>query len=144
MNEHELIDQFLSHWQSINRHLRRGILAEGSEQITRLQWMLLRHVSRTQTCTIGQLAEKFGVRPSTVSQMADRLEKSGLIYRITDTEDARLRFVRLTEKGQTLINHVKSLWAERLSEGLSQFSKEEQQNLIELLDRLATSLVEPR
>lgn len=144
MNEHELIDQFLSHWQSINRHLRRGILAEGSEQITRLQWMLLRHVSRTQTCTIGQLAEKFGVRPSTVSQMADRLERSGLIYRITDTEDARLRFVRLTEKGQTLINHVKSLWAERLSEGLSQFSKEEQQNLIELLERLATSLVEPR
>lgn len=144
MIENELIDQFLTHWQSINRHLRKGLLTEADEPVTRLQWMLLRHVNRVETSTIGDLAEKFGVRPSTVSQMVDRLEKSGLIRRVSNTHDARIKFVSLTTKGQTLIQNVESLWAKRLTDGLSQFSIEEQGNLLKLLELLASSLTDPK
>ena len=52
----ELIDQFLTHWQSINRHLRKGLLTEADEPVTRLQWMLLRHVNKVENSTIGDLA----------------------------------------------------------------------------------------
>jgi len=141
--EHEFIDQFLTHWQSINRHLRQDVLTETAERVTRLQWMLLRHVYRVETSTIGDLAEKFGVRPSTVSQMADRLEKSDLIRRVSNPADARIKLVSLTAKGQSLIQNVESIWAKRLREGLIQFSSEEQTDLLKLLERLASSFTDP-
>lgn len=144
MIDHEFIDRFLTHWQSINRHLRKGQLIETEERITRLQWMLLRHINKVETSTIGDLAEIFGVRPSTVSQMADRLEKAGLIQRLSDTLDARIRLVSLTTKGHALIQNVESLWAKRLLDGLSQFSSEEQKDLLQLLGRLASSLSDPK
>ncbi len=144
MIEYELIDQFLTYWQSINRHLRKGMLTETDERVTRLQWMLLRHVYRVETSTIGDLAEKFGVRPSTVSQMADRLEKSGLIRRVSDIQDARIKVVSLTAKGQALIQNVESIWAKRLTDGLSQFSSKEQGNLLKLLERLASSFADSK
>jgi DNA-binding MarR family transcriptional regulator len=140
MIKNELLDQFLANWQSINRHLRKGLLTEGDERITRLQWMLLRHVRKVETCPIGNLAEKFGVRPSTVSQMADRLEKAGLICRVSNSQDARMRFVCLTEKGKSLIQNVESLWAKRLSHGLNQFSADEQEVFLQLLEKLALSM----
>lgn len=143
MAEHEFIDQFLTHWQSINRHLRQDVLTETAERVTRLQWMLLRHVYRVETSTIGDLAEKFGVRPSTVSQMADRLEKSDLIRRVSNPADARIKLVSLTAKGQSLIQNVESIWAKRLREGLIQFSSEEQTDLLKLLERLASSFTDP-
>lgn len=143
MIEHGVLDQFLANWQAINRNMRKGVLTGGNEGITRLQWMLLRHVSRNETSTIGNLAEKFGVSPSTISQMADRLEKNGLIQRISDTKDARIKLVSLTEKGQELIHNIESAWARRLSEGLSQLSGDEQDNLLKLLEHLAASMVDP-
>lgn len=144
MIENELVDQFLTHWQAINRYLRKGELTETDERVTRLQWMLLRHVHRVKASPIGDLAEKFGVRPSTVSQMIDRLEKSGLIRRISNAQDARIRLVSLTDKGSALIQGVESIWAKRLRDGLSQFSPEEQKNLLKLLERLASSFVDPK
>ncbi|CAA7600223.1 MarR-type HTH domain protein [Acididesulfobacillus acetoxydans] len=140
MSEDGVTEQFLSCWRAINRHLRKGMLTEGEERITRLQWMLLRQVNKEEANTMGNLAAKFGVRPSTISQMADRLEKSQLIRRVPDTRDARIKSITLTEKGQGFIERVESLWAIRLQEGLGRFSPDEQNALLELLERLVASL----
>ena len=142
MVENGRIDQFLVTWQAINRHLRKGTLLEEDKGITRLQWILLRHVDREKTCPIGYLAEHFGVSPSTISQMADRLEKSGLLHRVTDPQDARVRLVSLTQKGQELIRSVESVWGKRLAKGLGQFPDPEQKDFLEKLERLAASLSE--
>ncbi|KLU59827.1 putative HTH-type transcriptional regulator YusO [Peptococcaceae bacterium CEB3] len=144
MVEDGVTEQFLGYWRAINRHLRKGMLTEGEERITRLQWMLLRQVNKGESCTMGGLADKFGVRPSTISQMADRLEKAQLIHRVPDTRDARVKFITLTEKGRTFIQEVEAFWAIRLEEGLGQFSSEEQSVLLQLLGRLASSLAGPR
>ncbi|WAH37123.1 MarR family winged helix-turn-helix transcriptional regulator [Alicyclobacillus dauci] len=140
MTENKHIEPFLTHWQSINRYLRKGMLTEGPERITRLQWTLLRYVNRKDACSVGKLAEHFGVRPSTVSQMMDRLEKAGLVQRVSDSRDARIKLVHLTEKGKAFILSIESVWAKRLSDSLDQLSDDEQQTLIELLERLDLSM----
>ncbi len=134
------IDQFMMHWNTIHRHLRKGTLTEGAQSITRLQWMLLRHLQRSNDTTIGNIANKFGVRPSTVSQMTDRLEKAGLVERISGREDGRQKEVRLTSRGEALIYSVESVWAERLIKGLNQFTEAERAQLLQLLSRLSASM----
>ncbi|HET6872045.1 MAG TPA: MarR family transcriptional regulator [Sporolactobacillaceae bacterium] len=140
MIEDNKIDQFLMHWRFINRHLREGKLTQGDKKITRLQWTLLRHVGRSEHCTMGSLAEHFNVSTSTVSQMIDRLENWGYVKRGTSDRDARVKIVSLTEKGEKIIQEVRTAYLKQLTNGLSKFSKEEQEVFIGYLQRLADNL----
>jgi DNA-binding MarR family transcriptional regulator len=140
MIEDSKIDQFLMHWRFINRHLREGRLTHGDKKITRLQWTLLRHVGRTEHCTMGSLAEHFNVSMSTVSQMIDRLENWGYVQRGSSVRDARVKIVSLTEKGEKIIQEVRTLYLKQLTNGLSRFSRDEQDLFIGFLQQLAENL----
>lgn len=140
MLKNEVIDQFLTQWQVINRHLRQGMLTNDAIQITRIQWMLLRYVQRTKDCTMGQLAEKCGVKLSTVSQMTDRLEKNGLLERVPGKKDTRKKFVRLTKKGEEFVSSTLSIWADLLTQSLGQFTDDEQTQFIGFLTRMAKAV----
>ena len=140
MIEDRKMDQFLTHWRFINRHLREGRLTKGDKKITRLQWTLLRHVGRTEPCTMGSLADHFNVSMSTVSQMIDRLEKWGYVERGTSAQDARVKLVSLTEKGETIIQDVRASYLHQLSHGLSKFSEDDQEAFIGFLQQLAENL----
>jgi DNA-binding MarR family transcriptional regulator len=142
MIEDKKLDQFLTHWRFINRHLREGMMTHGEKQITRLQWTLLRHVGRTEDCTMGSLAKNFNVSLSTVSQMIDRLEKWGLVQRESSTSDARVKIVSLSEKGEKIIRDMKIMWVNQLANGLNKFSDDEQEVFIGFLERLAENLKE--
>ncbi|GGE55029.1 hypothetical protein GCM10011391_37490 [Pullulanibacillus camelliae] len=137
MIEDSKVDQFLTHWRFINRHLREGRLTNGDKNITRLQWTLLRHVGRSEQCTMGSIAEHFNVGMSTVSQMIDRLEKWGYVERGTS---ARVKMVSLTKKGETIIQEVRASYLQQLTHGLSRFSEDEQETFLEFLQRLAENL----
>lgn len=67
--------------------------------VTKVQWWILETVGERRQCTAGYLAKALGVRPSTMSQMLDRLEKAEFINRYTDIADARVRIICLTDKG---------------------------------------------
>lgn len=138
MTETHLLEQFLVSLQTINRHMRRGgYCVCGDRRITRVQWMILRHIQRSERCTIGQLAEQLHVRPSTMSQMLDRLEKERLLFRETDPLDTRSKRVRLTEEGEALIREVEALWMKRLAKPFARLSHGEQESLLALLGKFA-------
>ena len=61
---------------------------------------------------VSHLADKVGVRASTVSKMLDRLEHRGLVKRGNDERDRRHTMVTLTSKGQAARNDVQDLWEE--------------------------------
>lgn len=135
----EVIEHFFSLMQTVNRHVRAGQFdQEGQREllITRVQWMILRYVRRHPERTIGQLANQLNVRSSTMSQMIDRLEKVGLVFRSTGTLDARARVVSLTEEGMNTIHHMEERFIEALAAPFDQLSSEEQLELVRLLEKL--------
>lgn len=138
-----MLEQFLVNLQSVNRHLRTGALQYGNQQITRVQWMVLRYVNRVDGCTIGSLVERFGVGHSSISQTLNRLEKYHWIVRTTAATDARMKVVRLTEHGKHLMQEVESLWLSRLASAFASFSAPDQEQLAQLFARLAQALDEP-
>ena len=133
------IDQFMSALWRINRYLRAGSLEQNGQQITRVQWMILRYLKRTQSCTIGQLAQHMNVRSSTMSQMLDRLERERWICRNPAPDDSRVRLIELTDEGKNLIHAIEAIWHERLAQPMATLSEEEQAQLIELLLKLASA-----
>ncbi|MGZ4111798.1 MAG: MarR family winged helix-turn-helix transcriptional regulator [Tumebacillaceae bacterium] len=140
MKNRELIEQFFVSIQSINRYMRAGQFDQENQPLTRVQWMILRHVFRREERTIGQLAEHLNVRSSTMSQMIDRLEKAELVYRATDTNDARARVVRLTPEGLKAIQEIETNWLETLAEPFDHLSTEEHQTLVKIMKKLTYHL----
>lgn len=105
--------------------------------ITKVQWWILKILWERKQCTAGYLAETIGVRPSTMSQMLDRLETAGFIARFTDVADARVRIICLTDEGQNIFHQSESKYVQKLAGPLEDLTPQEQQTLIRLMEKLA-------
>src|SRR5258708_38627016 len=55
-----------------------------------------------QSRSMSEISRELKLSPSAVTQVSDRLERRGLIERIFQDEDRRVRILRLTRKGQQL------------------------------------------
>ena len=74
--------------------------------ITYPQFLVLQTLNEAEEGrTIGSIAERLALEPSTITPLAKRLEAAGLVTRTRNPADERQVCVRLTEKG-------KACWAE--------------------------------
>jgi DNA-binding MarR family transcriptional regulator len=140
MDNKELLHSFVMNIQSINRYLRSMAYNQPDNPVTRVQWMLLRHLQRNGSCTIGELAQHLDVRSSTMSQMVDRLEKNGIVYRASIQKDARIKTVCLSDKGRKIIQEREMLWIDSLAEPFQNFSPAEKETLLHLMDKLVAHI----
>lgn len=142
MENNELLQSFVMNIQSINRYLR--CMGSNQAEVTRVQWMVLRHLQRKGSCTIGELAEHLDVRSSTMSQMVDRLEKNGIVHRASSQKDARIKTVALSEKGLKLIGERETIWVDSLAQPFQSFSTEEKETLLHLMEKLVSHIPKKR
>lgn len=74
------------------------------------QEMVLLELWREDGLRGGELAERLGVEPPTMTRTLRRLESCGLVKRQPDPEDARSTRFHLTEEGRALRAPVDDLW----------------------------------
>jgi DNA-binding MarR family transcriptional regulator len=144
MDNKELLHSFVMNMQTINRYLRTMASNQSENPVTRVQWLLLRHLQRNDSCSIGELAEHLDVRSSTMSQMVDRLEKNGIVYRASNQKDARIKTVILSEKGKEIIQEREMIWVDSLAQPFQNFSTEEKETLLNLMDKLVSHIPKKR
>jgi DNA-binding MarR family transcriptional regulator len=136
--KHQQIEQFVASFYSIFRYMKRSQWSEpNTNGITRTQWTILRNLWQHERCTVGQLAEWLEVRSSTMSQMLDRLELAGLVYREADKQDARTKIIQLTVEGNATYRKLKDARVELLAEPFAHLKDEEQEQLVVLMAKLA-------
>ena len=70
--------------------------------ITPPQWVLLAMLFRRDRQTIRALAQQLGLDGPAVTNLAKRLEQSGLVTRVRSREDERVVEVSLTAEGQDI------------------------------------------
>ncbi len=88
----------------------------------------------------GELADRLGVEPPTVTRTIRRMESCGFVERRPDPADARSYRVHLTEKGHALEEPVARIWEEAENKALQNISPEEALVLRRLLARLRENL----
>jgi DNA-binding MarR family transcriptional regulator len=64
--------------------------------------------------TIGELAERLQIRHHSTVGLVDRLEWQGLVERMPNNKDRRQVFIRLTQKGMTVLESLSNLHREEL------------------------------
>lgn len=84
--------------------------------LTMRQLHVLVAASRDEGLTVHQLATELGTSAPTASGLVDRLAAKGLLTRVEDTADRRVRHVHLTEDGQEMLSQLDSAYERLLGE----------------------------
>jgi DNA-binding MarR family transcriptional regulator len=101
-------------------------------------------LAQLRLCTILQagprpmsiLADELSISVSAVTQIADRLERAGLVERIPDADDRRSRLLRLTGSGAELMRARRARRVDHLAEILQRLEPCERKEAIRSLHAL--------
>jgi DNA-binding MarR family transcriptional regulator len=113
--------------------------------ISGAQWGVLRNLHRAEQegqsgLRLTDLSRRMLIRPPSVTGIADRLEKVGLIVRRASETDGRAKQVALTHKGRQLVERVLIVHPTQIARVMSGLSPEEQEQLDALLVRMGEHL----
>jgi len=88
---------------------------------------------------MSDIGRELGLSPSAVTQVSDRLERRGLIERVPQDEDRRVRKLRLTRKGQQIVRAREEKQLRQIAAALERLSESETERLMAGLEILARS-----
>lgn len=119
----ERVEKILRRVSNIVKQKGRVILH--NFPITPPQFTALLLLNEEGDMTIGELSQKMHLACSTVTDLLDRMEKSGLIERIRSSQDRRVVKVHILRKGEEIILDVLKARREYLGTVLDHMSAEE-------------------
>ncbi|MCB1381484.1 MAG: MarR family transcriptional regulator [Notoacmeibacter sp.] len=114
------------------RLLAHGLYA-GQDQI-----MLA--LAEGEQMTPGQLAQKIGVKPPTVTKTINRLQAQGFVAKSGSETDARVAHVTLTDAGREALKVIEKSVKRNERAALRGFDKKDRKALMKLLARVEANL----
>ncbi len=126
----------------LKREVDRQEAEKGGDSLTGINRFIIRHLARHRDRDVFQkdLEDVFSARRSTMSVILLRMEEKGMIVRTSVPYDARLKKITLTEKGDHLYEEMKSSIFDLEAKLMRDFSPEEKDLLISMLERVRCNL----
>ena len=90
--------------------------------------------------TQKEIADRLGIKPSTINVMIGRLEKREFVIRKQDPEDQRRSLVYLTEHGRQIYEKISEATVEVKNQVMKTFTEEEKEELFRLLTKFYEGL----
>ena len=81
-------------------------------------------ILQNESRTLSAISEKLGISVSATTQIADRLEKAGLVERVGGQDDRRTKKLRLSSTGQEMMQSRRERRIERAVKALSKLEPE--------------------
>lgn len=100
------------------------------------------HQSSNRDIFQKDIEAEFNIRRSSVTSVLQLMEKNELIKRVSVSEDARLKKIILTEKGIEIQKHVHNSIDAMERELRDEFTEDELNTFINLVDRLSKKIEE--
>jgi DNA-binding MarR family transcriptional regulator len=127
--------QVLRDWSAtfMRRSMRDFVQFRKNSGLSMTQMNTLFHLYHGSKCGVSDVGELLGVTNAAASQLVDKLVQNGLIERSEDPLDRRMKQLKLTIKGQEIIQEsieVRRRWMEQLTDELTQ---DEQESIITAL-----------
>ena len=86
--------------------------------------------------SLSEISRTTGISPTMVTNLVDGLAKGGLVRRAGSLVDRRVSIAHLTREGEKTFHKVLPVMSARMTQACDQFTKEEKQLLLRLLQRL--------
>jgi DNA-binding MarR family transcriptional regulator len=106
--------------------------------LTMQQVRVLSHITKDPGITGHELGDRLGVSAPTASGLIDRLVEKGLVTRVDDSEDRRVRRLHPTELGIDVIRQMDSMFGRALGVAIQLLSLDD----LDLLVRGAKAMLD--
>ncbi|MEP2026889.1 MAG: MarR family transcriptional regulator [Reichenbachiella sp.] len=114
---------------------------ELSKDISKRDFTVLIFIGKNQDVIMRDIATYLGIPVSTTTGVIDKLVEKGYLKRYHSKEDRRTIKIGLSKYGMDSYNLLQSTLHHMGSAMLAGLSEDEQKNLIQLMERVATNLV---
>jgi DNA-binding MarR family transcriptional regulator len=121
---------------SMRRQVEQAMTAH---DLTAAQWYPLWKLKRDGPCTAQELARDMDIDAGAMTRLIDRLAAKGLVQRLRCDTDRRRVMLTLTAAGESVADHVPQVLADVNNAYLRDFSRDEWQQLKDLLRRMLAS-----
>lgn len=115
---------------------RRGLRKLSNPKI--LFYLRMRHGQEPVTQT--EIAHRLGITPPTVATSIKRMERAGLLTKVTDEEDLRRNHIALTEHGVQLVDECVQAEESVSRQIFKNFSPEDREALKGLIQRMIQNM----
>ena len=130
----ETIDYFLKIvWQTVANRYNQLVTEFG---ITQSIGYLLINIDEQEGTTVSQAAALLGLKSTSLSRMLRQLEKSGLIYRVSNEGDKRSVKIYLTELGKEKRHLARALVKQFNNYLNSHITENDKEYLIKMLKKI--------
>jgi DNA-binding MarR family transcriptional regulator len=117
---------------------RKADLPDGLEGLSEIEVLILDVASSRPGISVGEIARTLRAPNSTLTSALDRLETKGLAQRVSNTLDRRSLGIRLTDKGEALMQTRQSSEQASFERVLARLdTHEEREMLFYLLDKMS-------
>lgn len=127
--------RFAAAFQFLKRDIASAHL-ELEESVTGPQLYMLQFIEEKQKCKLTQLAERLDVKPSAITVMIDRLEKSGYVKRTRDESDRRAVWAEITDEGRAVLLRARDKQHRKFEAYLTKLTPKEAEQAILLLEKM--------
>lgn len=108
---------------------------------TRIQWIALYFLLKADKLTSQrELAVMMNIKDPTLARLVDRMERDGLLRRIENPQDKRMKFLELTEAGRTKAEAMMPLGKEFSDLLLEDITEEEVEVFQKVLDKMLNNV----
>lgn len=122
---------------TLGRILKSHALRDGNSlHLTFLQVETLFALKTKGNLSMKQVSEMFHITMPTATVLVDKLLEMKLVSRKNDTEDRRVVYVSLTQKGNTLLESGMKKREENLSMMLDSITSEDKKSMIRILEKM--------
>lgn len=128
-----------------NRLRRRSVALQEKLGMSGAQGNILNYIlvdGRKRSVYQKDIEKEFGLRPSTATEALKNLEAKGLICRISEKQDGRLKRIELTSKAEEIRHLITSEIAESENLLLKGITEEERRIFIEIGKKMLKNLDE--
>ncbi|MDO8588838.1 MAG: MarR family transcriptional regulator [Armatimonadota bacterium] len=117
------------------RMMRRLFALDAEDPTTELPLAQLRlcGILRQGPLTMSAISRELGVSLSATTQLADRLENSGLVERACESGDRRIKLLRLTPDGERIMRARREKRVACAAEALGQLPRATRERLLSAL-----------
>ena len=137
---HECIHIFMSTDRLRRKLFDRNVKSLG---IHHTQHRILMYISRHDgVISQKQISERFEISPAAVAGTIKKLEHNGYITRTVSENDNRYNDIQITDKGRKIIDDSRSFFIEIDKKTFENFTDEEVEQLMYLLNKMKKSLSE--
>lgn len=136
MNTRDAISLISKIREKSNKLIETEMSQNGIEGIVTSHGDIIYALFKNERMTMAEIANKIGRDKSTVTALIDKLVKLGYVIKERDTQDTRVVYVTLTQKGYELEPIFEAVSAKLLEVFYLGISEEEKEELTKILNKI--------